>query len=105
MRSVMALGLILATAATAHAGWLNRLGRHLGLGWSDGYHAFDQCPPSGGQTFAIPPGGLVPTGPSFIPDAQPTPAMPHPEMLPPPQAAAGRPSHSVTPHPVIPLLR
>lgn len=104
MRCALALILVLATALTAQAGWWSGLGRHLGIGWSDGYHAFDQCPPSRDQGFAIPPGGVVPTGPSYIPDAQPTPAMPHAETLPPPRAAR-RPSQSATPHAVVPLLR
>ena len=39
---------VLAVAATvpasASAGWINELGRDLGLGWSDGYHAYEGCP-------------------------------------------------------------
>jgi hypothetical protein len=26
------------------AGWINELGRDLGVGWSDGYHAYEGCP-------------------------------------------------------------
>lgn len=29
---------------SAQAGWLNELGRSLGVGWSDGYHSFEGCP-------------------------------------------------------------
>src|SRR3954463_15319703 len=39
---------VLAVAATipasASAGWVNELGRRTGLGWSDGYHAYEGCP-------------------------------------------------------------
>ena len=28
----------------ARANWLNGVGRHLGVGWSDGYHATNGCP-------------------------------------------------------------
>jgi hypothetical protein len=75
MRSTVALILILATAATAHAGWFNSLGRHLGLGWSDGYHACDSCSRHGSH-FAIPPGGLPYPEPVPVPAKQPTPAKP-----------------------------
>ena len=68
MRTVIALLLIVSAAATAEAGWFNRLGRHLGLGWSDGYHAAGQSGPQHFSSFAIPPGGL-----------------PSPEHLPPPK--------------------
>ena len=68
MRTTFALLLILAAAATAEAHWLNRLGRHLGLGWSDGYHAAGPSHPRHFSNFAIPPGGL-----------------PSPEQLPPPK--------------------
>jgi hypothetical protein len=88
MRTALALLLIVATAATANAGWWSGLGRHLGIGWSDGYHAFDQCPPCRESGFAIPPGGYVPRGPAYLPDARPTPVMPQPEMLPAPRAAS-----------------
>lgn len=33
-----------AAAAPVSAGWINELGRDLGLGWSDGYHAYEGCP-------------------------------------------------------------
>ena len=72
MRSTAALILIFAMSATAHAGWFNRLGRHLGLGWSDGYHAG----PAHFSNFAIPPGGLAYPEPLPAGAKQPTPAMP-----------------------------
>ncbi len=42
----LAVALILAGTASASAGWINELGRNLGLGWSDGYHAYEGCPDS-----------------------------------------------------------
>lgn len=85
MRTTLALILVLATAATAQAGWLNSLGRHLGLGWSDGYHACDQCSPRAFSSFAIPPGGLASPEQVVVPAKQPTPAK-LPESLPPPRS-------------------
>jgi hypothetical protein len=92
MRPTVALALLLAFVAPAQAGWFNKLGRHLGLGWSDGYHAQGQCTPPGGNDFAIPPGGFVPQGPILVPEPQPTPAHPPPENLPVPRTTAHRPS-------------
>lgn len=86
MRTTLALILVLATAATAQAGWLNSLGRHWGLGWSDGYHACDQCPPRRTTNFAIPPGGLASPEQVFVPAKQPTPAK-MPQSLPAPRSA------------------
>ncbi len=86
MRPTFALILVLATAASAQAGWFNGLGRHLGLGWSDGYHACDQCPPQRHSSFAIPPGGLPFYETIVLPDKQPTPAK-GPDSLPPPRSA------------------
>ena len=40
---VAAILLLLAGRGAATAGWMNELGRNLGLGWSDGYHAYDGC--------------------------------------------------------------
>ena len=64
MRCLLALFLALSAAATAEAHWFNRLGRHLGLGWSDGYHA-GPAPSGYYSDFAIPPGGL--TAPEPLP--------------------------------------
>ncbi len=45
--NVASLGILLGSfAIPAHAEWgLNYLVRTSGLAWSDGYHAYDQCPP------------------------------------------------------------
>ncbi|MBC7852319.1 MAG: hypothetical protein IAF94_02695 [Pirellulaceae bacterium] len=40
------LVLALAVSGQVSAGWVNELGRDLGLGWSDGYHAYEGCPSS-----------------------------------------------------------
>src|SRR6476646_8982201 len=40
----LAVALILGGSASASAGWINELGRNLGLGWSDGCHAYEGCP-------------------------------------------------------------
>ncbi|MFN0021677.1 MAG: hypothetical protein ACKVP0_25800 [Pirellulaceae bacterium] len=44
--SIVAAALCLASAAPVSAGWGNELARNLGLGWSDGYHAYEGCPDS-----------------------------------------------------------
>jgi hypothetical protein len=41
------------------ADWMHFLVRPSGLGWSDGYHAFDQCPPRHGH-FPIRHGATLP---------------------------------------------
>lgn len=38
------LVLTLAGSYQVSAGWVNEVGRDLGLGWSDGYHAYEGCP-------------------------------------------------------------
>ncbi len=38
------LAITLAGSAPVSAAWVNELGRNLGLGWSDGYHAYEGCP-------------------------------------------------------------
>lgn len=38
------LFLALTGSGPVFAGWVNELGRDLGLGWSDGYHAYEGCP-------------------------------------------------------------
>jgi len=44
--SSVTTGLLLSLAAQASGGdWGNFIVRTSGLGWSDGYHAYDQCPP------------------------------------------------------------
>jgi hypothetical protein len=43
---VASLGLVLGSfVLPARADWFNYVVRTSGLGWSDGYHAYDQCPP------------------------------------------------------------
>ena len=42
--AIAATALLLGSAAPASATWVNELGRNLGLGWSDGYHAYEGCP-------------------------------------------------------------
>ena len=47
-RTIFPLVLILAAVTlvpAAQAHWFSGLGRHLGVGWSDGYHAKNACPP------------------------------------------------------------
>jgi hypothetical protein len=98
MRCTLTLILVLTAATTAQAGWLDSLGRHLGIGSSDGYHAKCQCSPHCGTCGPIPPGGHVPHGSILVPQPQPTPAQP-PENLPEPQAAA-RPVRSAAAAPL-----
>jgi hypothetical protein len=44
--SSLTAGLLFCLASQASAGdWVNFIWRPSGLGWSDGYHAQDQCPP------------------------------------------------------------
>ena len=40
------LAVAVAIPASVSAGWVNELGRRTGLGWSDGYHAYEGCPDS-----------------------------------------------------------
>lgn len=84
--AIAAAALLLATAGSASASWVNELGRNLGLGWSDGYHAYEGCPDprlrsqpwqrrsnrSGGMEEPLVP-YLVPT-PAARPAPQPLPA-------------------------------
>lgn len=44
--AVAALAILLGSfALPARADWFNYVVRTSGLAWSDGYHAYDQCPP------------------------------------------------------------
>lgn len=88
--ALAATALLFASTAPASAGWVNELGRNMGLGWSDGYHAYDNCPApplrsqpwprrsnrSGGMEDPLVP-YLVPT-PAANPDPQPLPPQPPP---------------------------
>ena len=63
---LLAAAILLSSAAHADAGMWNEIGRALGLGWSDGYHAHHGCP-----TDHCPP--ATPHG-FHAPTATPTPA-------------------------------
>jgi len=50
MRNLLTFSLLLAALVfpmtrVARAAWPHQMGRHAGLGWSDGYHARNHCPP------------------------------------------------------------
>jgi hypothetical protein len=96
--------LLLSLAATASAGWVNELGRHTGLGWSDGYHAYEGCPDSRlrsqpwqrranrGAAYEEP---LVPY---LEPAPHPAPApQPAPEPVPPPKTSRMKTSTPASP--------
>jgi hypothetical protein len=53
---IASLGLVLGSMVLpARADWFNYVVRTSGLGWSDGYHAYDQCPPRHSKhAFALP---------------------------------------------------
>lgn len=73
----------------ADAGAWNEIGRHLGLGWSNGYHAYNSCDWYGPAYY----GGCTP---------KPVPGYPHPEWQ---SMPAGNPaswefqSRQITPRP------
>jgi hypothetical protein len=47
---IASLGILLgAVVLPARADWFNYVVRTSGLAWSDGYHAYDQCPPKKGH--------------------------------------------------------
>jgi len=49
-RTIIPLVLALAAGTfvpAARAHWFSGVGRYLGVGWSDGYHAKNACPPRG----------------------------------------------------------
>lgn len=107
---LIAVAFVLAGNVTAQAGWLNELGRDLGVGWSDGYHAFDGCAKcpvraqpwcrrsqrSGPAEDHLP---LITEMP-VAPPAQPAPAgpppapPPEPESLPIPKTSRGAPTRT-----------
>lgn len=74
-----------ATASSAQAGHFNSLGRKLGLGWSDGYHAHDH-----GQVYY----GWAPT--HSVPQMHAPPPARRPEEIRPAREAA-RPAGPVLP--------
>lgn len=63
------LTLFAGLAGSARADVFNALGRYLGVGWSDGYHARDGCCP--GPVWALRKGNTHPShgygGPAFVP--------------------------------------
>jgi hypothetical protein len=81
----------MATFASAlHAGHSHHLGRHLGVGWGDGYHARTACPPKRHFMHAAPPPAaslpwwMIPAeGTETLPKVMPQ------EQLPGPDAATG----------------
>ena len=76
----LALALTLVTVVSpARAHWGN-LGRHLGCGWSDGYHAANHCAITcTSQVHGWPPAGAEsPWWMSPLPQAEPLPHPAHP---------------------------
>ena len=95
--AMIVLAATLAGATPASAGWVNELGRNLGLGWSDGYHAYEGCPDS--RLRAQPWQRRANRGGAYeeplVPYLEPTPApapQPPPEPIPQPKMSrAGKP--------------
>jgi len=112
-----AFGLLLGVVTLpARADWLNYVVRTSGLAWSDGYHAYDQCPPKSScghfpirHPFTLPgygmgsgysssahapyyfeeqlPAGSTPTSPTPAQPLPSAPSEPQNERLPDPQAS------------------
>lgn len=97
--AVIGIATTLAVSASASAGWVNELGRNLGVGWSDGYHAYEGCPDSRHRSQPwqrrANRGGACdePLAPYLEPVPAPQPApQPDPEPIPPPKTSrAGKP--------------
>lgn len=96
--AIAAVVLVLANTGSAFAGWGNELGRNLGLGWSDGYHAYEGCPDprhraQPWQRRSKRSGGIEEP---FVPYLQPTPAVrpAPPSSLPEPTTRAAMPTRS-----------
>lgn len=84
------LALTLAGPAPASAGWVNELGRNLGLGWSDGYHAYEGCPDPRlrSQPWQRRANRAGVCEEPLVPYLEPVPAPhPAPETLPPPNSS------------------
>ena len=85
------------TSVPASAGWWNGLHRELGLGWSDGYHAYtgcDPCEPRRKTPRYLSSGGMSPGAHYEVPSwlyGEPTPATPEPIAPPVPSPATFRP--------------
>ena len=91
--AMIVLAATLAGASPASAGWINELGRDLGLGWSDGYHAYEGCPDS--RLRSQPWQRRANRGGAYdeplVPYLEPAPE-PSPEPIPPPKTSrAGKP--------------
>ena len=95
------LVLALAGSSQVSAGWVNELGRDLGLGWSDGYHAYEGCPNSRmrSQPWQRRASRQGPQEEPLVPYLEPAPApRPAPEALPAPKAGAAN-APAISPQP------
>ena len=88
------LSCALADTSPASAGWVNELGRNLGVGWSDGYHAYEGCPDK--RLHSQPWQRRTNRGvreEHLVPYLEPVPTpapSPAPESLPPPQSSRAK---------------
>ena len=86
---IASVGLLVGSfVIPARADWFNYVVRTSGLGWSDGYHAYDQCPPRHSKhPFALPGygGSAAPHAPYYFeqPDLPPEPLPSAPAEVPP----------------------
>lgn len=88
--TLIATSFLIASAVPASAGWVNELGRNLGLGWSDGYHAYEGCPDPRlrSQPWQRRSNRSVGMEEPLVPYLAPTPAArPEPQPLPTPQSS------------------
>lgn len=72
----MAVCLVSHTAEAGKRDAWNTVSRKLGLGWSDGYHAYNGCDGSGWVQFhpGLPPGPVERVSPPVLERPEPTPA-------------------------------
>ena len=83
--TLVTVALMLTLVPQAYAHWPSTLGRHLGVGWSDGYHAQNDCPP--GHSRNLPYSSWeVPWWTFPAPQTRPPPALAAPH------ARSGRPT-------------
>ena len=75
----------LLIAPAAQADWSHGPGRHWGIGWSDGYHAKNACPPRHSHNCP----NCQPPSPWWATMGQPAEALPPPAAMS-PAPAAGR---------------
>ncbi len=93
--------LALAGSGPVSAGWVNELGRDLGLGWSDGYHAYEGCPNSRmrSQPWQRRASRQGPQEEPLVPYLEPVPApRPAPEALPSAKTSAAN-APAISPQP------